>query len=377
MHGRRFVVLGVVVLVAMGSLAPVAALEDVPTQDPHHSNAQATGVECSFPLTVTDDTGTEITLEDEPDSVVTLAPSAAQTMWEIGAAEKVTGVTQHAANLEGAEDRTNISTAAQTVEPELVVAEEPDLVLAPSSEYVSEETVNALRESGLTVHHFESAESIDDVRERTHRIGSLVGECEGTAETVAWMDEELELVESTIEGEDRPDVLYTFFGFTAGEGTFIDTIIETAGGTNVAAEAGIEEYAELNEETVIEMDPDWIVLNTNSPTVPDSPAYDSTTAVENDQAVIIDVNHLNRPGPRTVHAVSELAEALHPDAYAEATEEPDASGDEPDASGSDRTDERPADGTDAVPGFGPIATALAVALLLGAIGAIRQDNTRS
>lgn len=400
MNRRRLVViataLATVALVAGVASGTAVALEtadavESPSPSPSTAADATTGEDptCSFPLTVTDDSGTEITLEDEPESVVTLAPSAAQTMWEIGAEEKVTGTTRHAANLEGADERTNVSTDAATIEPEIVVEEDPDLVLAPSSNFVTDETVETLRESGLSVYYFDSADSIDEVRERTLLIGSLVGECEGAAATVEWMDEELAVVEETIEGEDRPAVLYTFFGFTAGEDTFIHSLVEAAGGTNVAAEVGIEEYAELNEETVVEVDPDWIVLNTNSPEVPDSPAYESTTAVQNDQVLILDVNKLNRPGPRTVHAISELAETFHPEAYAAAEVREAGSSDDPDSSsgGDDADPGTTSDGSaettadeadpDGIPGFGLTAAVLASALVAVVLAGIRYGNTDS
>lgn len=273
---------------------------------------------CSFPATLTDGTGTEVTVEEEPESVVTLNPSAAQTMWEIGAREKVTGVTKHASNLEGANERLNITQGGETINPEVVVDHDPDLVLAPGSKVVSKELVDVLRESGLTVYYFPSAESIDDVRDRTRTIGQLVGECDGAEETVEWMNEEIEIAERAAEDQERPEVLYVFFGFTAGEDTHIHEIIEAGGATNIAGEVGISEYAAVNEETVVEEDPDWIVLNSDSPEVPDSVAYEETTAVQEDQIIVLDINHLNRPAPRIVHAISELAQAFHPEAYEEA-----------------------------------------------------------
>jgi hypothetical protein len=77
---------------------------------------------------MTDATGEEITLQERPERVTTTNPSAAQTMWEIGAKEKVVGLTKYAAYLEGAETRTNVSGAEQIVSLERVVALEPDLV---------------------------------------------------------------------------------------------------------------------------------------------------------------------------------------------------------------------------------------------------------
>jgi iron complex transport system substrate-binding protein len=95
----------------------VAAAAVVPATAVAQSN------ECSFPVERADATGTEVTIAEEPasESVVTLNPSAAQTMWEIGAQETVVGVTKHAMNLPGAESKTNISSNEQTISNEEVV----------------------------------------------------------------------------------------------------------------------------------------------------------------------------------------------------------------------------------------------------------------
>lgn len=367
------------ILVIFGSISPVAAIPADDTSEP----------ECAFPLEVTDASGETISLDEEPERVVTLNPSAAQIMWEIGAEEKVVGVTKHAMNLEGAEDRTNISTEGETINPEIVASLEPDLVLAPSSQMVTDELVALLREVGLDVYYYSSASSIADVRERTLLTGQLVGECTGAEETVEWMDHELAVVEAALDGQERPGVLYVFFGFTAGGETFIHEIIEAAGGTNIAANVGVSQYQQINEETVIEENPDWIVLNTNSPELPDSEAYETTTAVKENQTIVVNINQLNRPGPRIVHAIAELAEAFHPDAYTEAQNEigtaaepaPDEPSDVENGTEDPSTEEasveesasEPPESPEDQPGFG-VATGV-VALIITFFGNRRLSST--
>lgn len=302
---RYATVLGVLLLV-LAAATPATAAVSV-----QESN-------CSFPVERTDLSGTEVTVEEEPSRVVTLNPSAAQTMWEMGAQDKVVGVTKHAMNLEGAEEKTNISGGGQTINNEEVVGLEPDLVLAPNT--VDNETVAKLREAGLTVYHFREAKSIEDIQQKTRIIGELTGECDAAEETVDWMQSELETVDAAVEGQERPDIIYSFFGYTAGNNTFIHTIMERAGTNNVAADAGIESYQQINDEILVEQDPDWIMLNTDDDQVPKTAAYNGTTAVEEGQIVVVDTNWLNRPGPRVVYAITKIAQTVHPEAYGVANE---------------------------------------------------------
>jgi len=350
---------------------------------PGVASAQAADGECSFPVERTDATGAEVRVTEEPARVVTLNPSAAQTMWEIGAEEKVVGVTKHASNLEGAASKANISGNGATVSNEEVVGLEPDLILAPNT--IGNDTVEALRGAGATVYRFREAESIADIKRKTEIIGELTGECAGAAETVEWMESRLDTVDRAVPGADRPDVIYAFYSYTSGANTFIHTLIERAGGNNVAADAGIEGYQPINPEIVVSENPQWILLNDDWDEVPNTDAYNSTAAVREDRTLVINKNYLNRPAPRVVLAVTAMAEAFHPEAYATANATATTGTDTSTATGSTTTEpatttrstaagtvtERGTDGSSQAttggggPGFGVV-----VALLVPLLGVV-------
>ncbi|KTG09883.1 corrinoid ABC transporter substrate-binding protein [Haloprofundus marisrubri] len=275
--------------------------------------------DCSFPFTATDATGTEVTIEEKPERVTTLNPSAAQTMWEIGGEEQVVGVSQFALYLDGAERRSNVSAAGFGVNNEKVVATDPDLVLAPNS--ISPETVEALRNSGLTVFHLPDATNIEDVREKTTLIGQLTGNCAGASEANAWMMQNVDAAENATADAERPSVLYPLGGpYVAGGNTFISAMINASGGSNVAAERGLTGYPEVSDEVVVEANPEILLVQTEADGeqyVTTEP-YASTAAGQNGQYVVVEQNYLNQPAPRSVvYAVQNMTEGFHPDADAE------------------------------------------------------------
>lgn len=271
---------------------------------------------CSFPVSMTDATGTEVTLDEEPRRVVALSPSAAQTMWEIGAREKVVGLPKHASYLESSGSRTQISTTDQFVSIEAVVDLQPDLVLAPH--VISNETVEKLREAGQPVYYFSQSETLKDVYEKTRHIGRLTGECSAAEATVSSMKERVRVAHEAAKGQERPNVLYLFFGYTAGKGTFINEIIEAAGGNNIAADANITGYQKPNPEFVVQANPDWIILNSENPLGMNEEVLNQTTAVQENQTVVVQIEHLNQAAPRIVHAITTLSKRFHPNAYAAA-----------------------------------------------------------
>ena len=302
---------------ALAALVLVATLGS-----PGVGTAAADG-DCTFPVTRTDATGTPVTIGEDPDEVVTLNPSAAQTMYEIDAWGDVVGVSTYADYLPGAGERTTVGTGNDDATVERTVALDPDLVLAPNTIYDS--TVRQLRDAGLTVYKFESSESLDDVVEKTRLTGELVGACESADERADTMERRIGIVEDAVADVERPRVLYEFFGFTTGTNTFIHDIIETAGGDNVAADypalndsGNLEGYYAISSEAVVIADPEWVLLSSDeydTAQVPSETAYDGTVAAEEGNAVLLDADLVSQAAPRSVDVVLRLVRIFHPGVY--------------------------------------------------------------
>jgi len=327
------------------------------------------GAACEFPVTRTDATGTEVTVSAPPERIVTLSPSAAQTLWEVGARDRVVATTEFASYLNGTGDLATIPTAEGQVDVERVVGQRPDLVLAPGT--VSNETVETLRDAGITVFALDTPATVEGVAETTTLTGRLVGECEGARETNAWMRANVDAVREAVADEPRPRALYLLGGgFTVGSETFVGDVMRTAGLSNVAADAGLTGYQRISPEVVRERDPEWL-LRTPGVAVPDEPAYRETTAVRENQTITVDANWLNQPAPRSiVRATRAVALAVHPDAAEDAAYVPrSAVADAGEPTGqADATftttpgeTESPTSSAGAAPGFGVVAGAAGVA----------------
>ena len=332
MHGcfRRAAAVAIAVLVAasmgfLGASAAPAAADPAPVPG---SNAPDPGMtapiapqqdspECSFPTTVTDATGSEVTLQEAPDRIVVLAPSDAQTLWAIGAREAVVGmpVGQYTTYLNGTQGKTDVVREDGSVTTEQVVGLQPDVVFAAS--VTPNETVRQLRQAGLTVYSTNLATSIEDIYDVTERYGRLTGHCEDATETVSRMRTRVSEIENATGESDQPPALYYFYNFTAGQGTHIDDVLQTAGARNIAAQAGISGYKPINSEIVANRSPEWIVHPDASP-IPQGQPYSSTPALEENRTVALDSNLIQQPAPRIVYPLTELARALHPEAMREA-----------------------------------------------------------
>ncbi|RQG96993.1 PGF-CTERM-anchored ABC transporter substrate-binding protein [Natrarchaeobius chitinivorans] len=314
---------------------------------------QAIDADCEYPIERTDARGETITIDDEPEEVVTLYPGDAQLAYQIGAEDRVVGmpVGPYTDSLE-AGDRTDI-TEDDGVTPvaEEIVALDPDVVLAANVALAEEDLIDQLEDAGITVYVLDTATSIDDVRENVEATGELTGECAGAEETVSWMDDRLELIEGALEDEDEPLALYAMGedGTTPGTATFQHEVLTTAGLENVAERAGIEGWQEISAEVVVEEDPEWIVYPDWADEPPVAESVEETTAFQEDNVVAVDDNAMSQPAPGVVDVIFHLVETVHPDVYADIEADVEAVDEAHGLEGGDGTDESEddaADGTD-------------------------------
>ncbi|MFC4541700.1 PGF-CTERM-anchored ABC transporter substrate-binding protein [Halosolutus amylolyticus] len=363
---RQKLVILITAVLTLSLLAPAVAGSDA------GGAAAAAQAECEYPIELTDATGERITLEEPPESVVALQASDAQTMYEIGAEDRLDGLPYSPAT-SGLDrgDRADVGNGWQ-VNTERVIDLDPDVVLAAN--ITDEEDIETLRDAGLTVYHFEAANTIDDVRDNVVRTGELTDECAGATETADWMDEQLEVVETAVEDADRPLAYYAMGedGTTAGTESFIHEALTTAGVEDLAERAGITFYQQLSSETIVDEDPEWIIYPDDRDEPPIPEAAEATTAYQNDNVVAVDANQISQPAPQVVYAIVDIVEAIHPDAYEAASDDLEESGEDSENDGDAETGSSETDGDDtseSIPGFG---APVAVAALLGGAFVLRR-----
>jgi iron complex transport system substrate-binding protein len=157
-------------------------------------------------------------------------------------------------------------------------------------------------------------------------FAKLTGHEDKTETLVASLEARVRSVQDkTATVTERPSVFYELDAtdpsnpWTAGSGTFIDYIINQAGGTN-AASALEGEYAQISAEEMLAVNPDIILLadapyGTTPESVTERPGWDVIKAVQENALYPIDPNMMSVPGPRLVDALEVTAKLLHPELF--------------------------------------------------------------
>lgn len=279
----------------------------------------------AYPMALTDDAGREITIDAEPGRIVSLAPSNTEIVCALDACDRLVGVTDFDDYPAEVAEIDKVVTMAQ-VDVEAVVAAEPDLVLAAGNELTPTTVIDQLSELGLPVLVL-YPESLDEVTADIQLVGAAIGRGDAAGEIVRDIDERIAAVREAVAGLDRPRTFYevsVFEGsiYTAGDGSFLASLIDTAGGEPITGDAL---STSIQLEDLVAADPELILLGdaTYDPSVtPESvaarPGWGTMTAVrEGSVLVVTDDVLITRPGPRIIDGLEALARAIHPDAFAD------------------------------------------------------------
>ncbi len=276
-----------------------------------------------YPLTLTDDAGREVTLPADPQRIVSLAPSNTEIACAVGACDELVGVTDfddYPAEVAEVED---VVIAAQ-VDVEKVVAVEPDLVLAAGNGFTPDDVIAQLDELGLTVLVL-YPETLDEIYADIELVGTALDEAEAAAAEVARMEEEVAAVTEAVAGAEAPRVFYEtgFFEgqfYTAGESSFLASMIELAGGEPITGDAIT---TSIGQEELVAADPEVILLgdaayepSITPQSVAARPGWAEMTAVQESRIVVMtDDLVISRPGPRVTLGLAALARAIHPELF--------------------------------------------------------------
>jgi iron complex transport system substrate-binding protein len=277
----------------------------------------------TFPLTLTDDAGRDVTMEAEPQRIVSLAPSNTEIACALDACARLVGVTDFDDYPPEATDVEKVVVFAQ-VDVEKVVAAEPDLVLAAGNEFTPTAVIDQLSELGLTVVVL-YPQSLDEVYQNVELVGEVLDQQVAASELVEDMRARVEAVEDAVAGAEQPRTFYEvsiFEGtiYTAGEGSFIASLIDAAGGDPIT---GDPLSTAITLEDLVAADPELILLGDaayDATITPESvsarPGWGQMTAVQEGriQPMLEDVL-VTRPGPRIVDGLEALARAIHPDRF--------------------------------------------------------------
>ncbi len=271
------------------------------------------------PRTFVDDLGRRIYLAKPPSRIVSLAPSVTEILFAIGSGEDIVGVTHYCDYPPEALSKPKVGYTYPSLET--ILALNPDLVLAPH-EFLRADLLDKLDQLKIPTYILE-AKTVEDVLSHIQTLGRMLGRVKASQALAGDMRRRIEEVKALTQRLPRPRLLYVLNTdplITVGPGSFIHQLIGLAGGANVA-EGADSAYPQLSLEAVLKEDPQILLFPIGAVEgIPESEQrqwerWTTISAVQQRRFHHISSNLLNRPGPRLVQGLEELARILHPDVF--------------------------------------------------------------
>jgi len=268
----------------------------------------------SYPLTVTDDLGRSITLKAEPKRIIAMLPSHTETLFALGAGDKLIGIDEYSNYPKAATDK--IQKVGNGFQPNLeaIIALRPDLVLADES--TSSKLVEKLEGAGLTVYGG-TAQTYNQVFQKISTLGKMVNRENQAIALITQMRGRLSALEKSVVGLPKVSTYFELdpTPYTVGPNSFIGALITKAGGKNIIP-SGIGDFPQISPELVVSKNP-VVIFGVALADLQKRPNWAGIAAVKSARVYSLtpeENDALSRPGPRLPVALAALIKYLHPEA---------------------------------------------------------------
>ena len=268
-----------------------------------------------------DEIGRRVEIPSTVKRIVSLAPNLTEIVFALGEGDRLAGDTDYC---DYPPEATKKPRVGGPVNPNLeqVVALTPDVVLATKA-INRRETVEALARIGVPV-YVTDPHSVDDMIVSVEHIGKVLRTEKKAAPLVEDLRNRLFNLDRRMGGTEPRRVLFVVWTdplISVGSGTFIADALRHAGARSVVDTTA--EWPRVNLEEIVRLQPEFLVfpdthggdMQHDIDALRVRPGWRDLDALRRGKIVIIS-DAINRPAPRMVDAVEQLARTLHPDSFA-------------------------------------------------------------
>ncbi len=274
----------------------------------------APAVLSDYPISIVTPSG-KVTVAKRPTRIVSLSPTATETLFAIGAGRQVVAVDDQSDYPRNA-PKTTLSGFTPNVEA--IVSYRPDLVIVS---YDSKGLVTALERLRITVVHHDAAKGFQGAYQQIRQLGLVTDRLPAAERLIRTMKARIgRIVQSSRAKASRLSVYHELTPdfFSATSSTFVGKVYAALGFRNIAdaADASGTGYPQLSAEYIVSSSPDLIVLadsiccGQRPSTVAARPGWDRVNAVRTGSIVRIHDSIASRWGPRLVDFFRALSAAL-------------------------------------------------------------------
>lgn len=304
-------------------------------QEPAPAPQPEPTTDVTYPVTVKDMAGREVTLEKQPERIVSGYYISSSACIALGLTDKMVGIEDKSAKrpiyklaAPALIDLPNVG-SAKAFDLEACIATEPDLVILPMKQ---KDTAQTLQEMGIAT-LLVLPESHEQLIEMFTLIGTATNTVKQAEKLISYYNTKLSAVTELtrdIPDDEKPVVYLGSTGDilrTAPREMYQASLITTAGGKNAGDVLEGSSWTDIDNETFLTMNPDIIVIPTDNFAVssPDytaedvmnNPTFSDVTAVKNSAVYQMPVGYeaWDSPVPSGILGTLWMLKTLHPELY--------------------------------------------------------------
>jgi iron complex transport system substrate-binding protein len=268
----------------------------------------------AFPVTIVTASG-KVTISKKPRRIVSLSPTATESLFAIGAGSQVIAVDDQSDYPKSA-PRTTLSGFTPNVEA--IAAYRPDLVVAA---YDPKGLSTALRKLKIPVIIHGAASTFQGAYQQIRQLGLVTGQEAQATRVIGRMKASIARIVKASRQRARGLSVYHELSpdfYSASSKSFVGKVYAALGLENIADEADSAGtgYPQLSAEYIVSASPDLIVLadsvccGQKASTVAARPGWDRISAVRTGSIVRIHDSIASRWGPRLVNFFRAMSSAL-------------------------------------------------------------------
>jgi len=261
-----------------------------------------------------DDFGAPVTVTAAPRRIVSLNPTTTEVLFAIGAGPRVVGRSMYDAFPESALAVPSLG-AALRPNVEAIIGAKPDLVVLYASQD-NRAAADRLRQAGIPTAALR-IDSIAQFERDTRMLGRMTRDSARAAAVVDSVHATLDRVRAATRSLPRPTVFFHTWDrplITIGGGSFLNELVDIAGGRNVYADlpgpSGI-----VTIEDVVRRNPTFVLASPiTAASIRSDPRWQAVPAVRAGHVLVFDTTIVGRPSVTLGAAARSLADLLHPGA---------------------------------------------------------------
>lgn len=270
------------------------------------------GVTMAQSISVVDDDGHSVSLEQPAQRIISLAPSMTELLFSLGAGDRVVGVMDFSDYPPEARQRPVVG-RFDMLDMETILVLQPDLIVAWRSGN-PRNSIQRLKDLGFAVYIAEP-DSLASIAGHLSRLGVLTGQT-GEAELLQQhFDTELDTLQTIYSDRAAVNVFYQVWHspiISVGGGELINDMIRLCGGRNIFAELPVG--PKVNLEDVLVRDPQIIIASGSNDDTPewlkDWLKWPQLQAVKNQHLYSIAPDLVQRHSLRALQGAASMCEHI-------------------------------------------------------------------